>query len=93
MGYFLFTKIYPYVTIHSGQFSPDKEAVLVNSIPDYIQIRKLILATDADKQLKKANQAQKQADYEMKKAQDDQRKQAILDKLGITNEEAKLIIG
>jgi hypothetical protein len=32
-----------YVPIHSGQYTPNKEPVLVESIPDYIQVRKLIL--------------------------------------------------
>ena len=43
-------------------------------------------------QAKKDKQAQKQTEYEAKKTQDEQRKQAILKKLNITEDEAKLIL-
>ena len=37
-----FTELYNYTPIHSGQYSPEETPVLVERIPNYIQVRKLI---------------------------------------------------
>jgi len=87
-----FSETYPYVPIHSGQFSPEHKPVLVESIPDYIQVRRLVLATDKDKEDKEIRQEEKQAEYKAKQFDDDVKKNAILKKLGITKEEASLIL-
>jgi hypothetical protein len=80
------------VPIHSGQFSPEHTPVLVESIPNYIQVRKLVLATDKDKSDKVKLQADKQKACEDKKVSDKNKKQAILDKLKITKEDLELIL-
>jgi hypothetical protein len=36
------SRVYSYEPIHSGLFSPEHKPVLVNKIPDYIQVKKLI---------------------------------------------------
>ena len=87
-----FSQIYPYVPIHSGQFSPEHKPVLVEIIPDYIQVRKLVLMTDSDKADKVKKQLDKQASFEAEKILKETKRQVILNKLGITKEEAELIL-
>jgi hypothetical protein len=87
-----FSQAYPYVPIHSGQFSPEHSPVMVRHMPDYIQVRKLVLMTDGDKAIKVVKQVNNQKIFNDKKLLEDKRKQAILDKLSITKEEAELIL-
>ena len=81
--------------MHSGQFSPDREPVLVMSIPDYISVRKLILATDKDKEDKKVKQEKRQAEHEKEKAGKETKKIKVMDKLedlGFTVDEIDIIM-
>ena len=87
-----FTQAYPYVPIHSGQFSRDKKPVLVEKIPDYIQVRKLVLMDDKDKADKKKRQDDKRAVFEAEKILKENKKQAVLDKLKISKEDLELLL-
>ena len=88
-----FTEIYPYVPIHSGKFSPDKQPVLVESIPEYIQVRKLTYMTDKDKSDKKKKQDDKKIIFEAEKILKENKIKVIQEKLKLTNEEMELIRG
>ena len=86
--------IYDYKPIHSGQFLETKP-VLIEHIPDYIQVRKFVEMTDADKQAKKALQEEKQRQYEQEKQITKQKRQDAvikLNALGITEEDLREII-
>jgi hypothetical protein len=87
-----FSKVYNYVPIHSGQFSPDEKPVLVKTIPDYIQVRRLLKMTEQDKIDKENRRLQREAEFEAKKAQDKIKKETILNKLGIKEEELNLLL-
>ncbi len=89
-----FEHTYDYKPIHSGQFLETKP-VLVEHIPDYIQVRKFVKMTDADKQAKKALQQEKQLQYEQEKQIEEQKHQDAVNKLealGLTEDDLKEII-
>lgn len=86
-----FIQTYPYVPMHSGQFSPEHAPVMVEKIPSYISIRKLILATDKDKEEKKSKQEQRQQQYEQEKIQKQNKIKNLQDKLNLTDEEFNLL--
>ncbi|OGG42877.1 hypothetical protein A3G50_00595 [Candidatus Jorgensenbacteria bacterium RIFCSPLOWO2_12_FULL_42_11] len=86
--------IYDYKPIHSGQFLETKP-VLVEHIPDYIQVRKFVEMTDTDKQAKKALQEEKQRQSKQDKQSEEQRHRNAVNKLkalGLTEEDLKEII-
>jgi hypothetical protein len=88
-----FERTYTYRPIHSGQFLETKP-VLVEHIPDYIQVRGLVEMTDADKQAKQALQERKQRQYDHDRELDKQRhKDAVskLEALGLTEDDVKEI--
>ncbi|MFA5084158.1 MAG: prepilin-type N-terminal cleavage/methylation domain-containing protein [Candidatus Paceibacterota bacterium] len=88
-----FTQTYGYEPIHSGQFL-ETEPVLVEHIPDYIQVGKFVEMTATDKQTKKELQEEKLRQYGQEKQIKDQKYQEAVDKLkalGLTEEEIKEI--
>ncbi|MEK7574431.1 MAG: hypothetical protein AAB514_02810, partial [Patescibacteria group bacterium] len=89
-----FEHTYDYKPIHSGQFL-ETQPVLVEHIPDYIQVRKFVKMSDADKQTKKALQEEKQRQFEQEKQIEEQKHQNAVNKLealGLTEEDIKEII-
>ncbi|MEK7574442.1 MAG: hypothetical protein AAB514_02865, partial [Patescibacteria group bacterium] len=83
-----------YKPIHSGQFL-ETQPVLVEHIPDYIQVRKFVEMTDADKQAKKALQEEKQHQSEQEKQLEEQKHRDAVSKLknlGLTEDDLKAII-
>ena len=89
-----FTQTYDYKPIHSGQFL-ETQPVLVEHIPDYIQVRKFVEMTDADKQAKKALQEEKQHQSEQEKQLEEQKHRDAVSKLknlGLTEDDLKAII-
>jgi len=85
------SKTYEYKPIHSGQFSPDKKPVLVEVIPDYVQVRRLALMNDDDKIFKQGKIDARVMQLEAKKQSEEVKKSTLLKKLGITKEEAELL--
>ena len=89
-----FEHTYDYKPIHSGQFL-ETQPVLVEHIPDYVQVRKFVEMTDVDKQAKKSLQEEKQRQAEQEKQLKEQKHQDTVNKLknlGLTEEDLKEII-
>jgi hypothetical protein len=87
-----FNNTYTYEPMHTGQYTPEHEPVLVDILPDYVQIRKLVLMTDKDKTDKEKRRIENRAKLEAKKVENKNKKQAVLNKLNITEEELKEIL-
>jgi len=89
-----FSQTLEYEPLHSGQFLEEKP-VLVETIPDYITVRKLVKLTLAEKRAKEEETEQLIREYEEQKARDEQKRQAAVSKLGalgLTEEDIKLIM-
>ena len=85
-----FSETKEFIPLHSGAFI-NKKPVLVESIPDYIFVRKLLLMNNDDKIAKENKQIEKQTKYKQKKLDEEFKRNAILKKLNITEEEASFL--
>jgi|26BtaG_2_1085354.scaffolds.fasta_scaffold01669_3 hypothetical protein len=85
----------PYVPLHSGEFI-DTDPVLIETIPDYIKVRKLVRLTTAEKAQKIIKAEEKRVEYEQEKAKKEQDKEASKTKLkalGLTKDEVEALVG
>jgi len=86
---------FPYVPLHSGKFI-DQAPVMIETIPDYITVRRLVKLTPAEKAQKEAKQQQKQQELEAKKALKEQNKTKAKQKLkslGLKDDEIETLFG
>jgi len=81
--------IYPYIPMHSGKVLEDNGTYvlqMIDTIPDYITIRKLVLMTEPEKQAKEEAKLQRQQQMAQDKAD---KKERVKQKLGLTDNELK----
>ena len=91
-----------YTPLHTGKYlAEDRNGEqyqvkeLVQSLPDYISVRKLVLMTDTEKQANRALQEENQLQYEQEKQIEEQAHQNTINKLealGLTKDELKEIL-
>lgn len=85
-----FSEVLPYTPLHSGKYIDENGKQIkemVNSIPDYMKVRRLIKMTNEEKDIKVARMKQKENEYKEGEIKKENKLNALKNKLHLTDEE------